>query len=521
MATPVLTIVLEGSDGPKQVGRWEAFALKSGLAAPERLELRSSFASLALLIEGARAEVAHLLVDGKVAKLQRLGNALVSRVQLCNDLEEHRIAFVQVPEFAFTIDVSVTHEYRVGPLDKQMLVSKWSKDSFEREFIRFQKLFSPQQQIKYDEFSRGMKFGSSDSLNSTLVQLVGQLAELLRSTRPNDFRADFAIKVAAGLDKDAVLTYVKDDPRRLTQDPNGSIRFGGLAYTTDIDVRHLAPSARVDVGALVALLEECSSMLVRSNAPAVVPVLLRHTVAELRWRYRVRGYVSSQDIHSLLTRRMHAARNSELQNLLRLLVACAAQRVGRDSADQSLLWLKQGIRDFDLFELSTYYLVARAFGFSDEQGRSAKPFLSDGTVSVLNGNRLGGLAQFRAAVSGWREATGQPSDYHPDIVVMLPGRLPVILDAKFSMGGLEGHPLASDSLKEVQAYLDEFDLPGAILLVPKVLNLASLNASGYVELLGKNRSGQNRLIIGVPLQDPEDQATQNAVRTAVQQVAAL
>jgi hypothetical protein len=97
----------------------------------------------------------------------------------------------------------------------------------------------------------------------------------------------------------------------------------------------------------------------------------------------------------------------------------------------------------------------------------------------------------------------------------------VVLDAKFALSLSESLPLPSGPMKAVQAYLDEFDLPGAVLIVPKVLNPSALNSQGYVEVKGSNRSGKLRLILGVPMQDPDAAASKSAVHAAVVAIASL
>lgn len=103
---------------------------------------------------------------------------------------------------------------------------------------------------------------------------------------------------------------------------------------------------------------------------------------------------------------------------------------------------------------------------------------------------------------------------------MLDGKLPVILDAKFAISWSEELPLPSGPVKEVQAYLDEFDLPGAVLIIPKVIN-ETFTVAGQVKVIGKTRSGKERLLIGVPMQDPSSHASQQALKSAVDTIAAL
>lgn len=521
MTAPVLTAYFEGGDGSQLVGAWQTNPIASGLAEPTAITLTRSFGILAIVVEGARVDSTHLLVDGSPAQLQNLSGLLIVRIPLSYDIEYHRISLVQVPDRAFTLDVTVVHEDYVNVSGLQQSVSKWTSQDFEREYARFEHSLTRQRQAVRDRASRGMTLGASAVLNSVTVQVVGQLANMLAGLRSADLVADFSEAVPTGIDREAVLSYLKQDARRLTKDPAGSITVANVRYTTDIDLRILGKSSRVDLTAVVGLLDDCSALLLRSSAPAVASVLLRHASDELRGRFRVSRTPRAAEIDALLTRRMHSPRGAELQSHLRLLAACAQERATRDSNDLGLLWLRQGIRDFDLFQSACFYLVARAFGLNSEAAASNQGVLNAPGVTVLNGNRSGALDSFFLTTPGWRQGSSQPSEYRPDIVVMLDGKLPVVIDAKFALSLSESLPLPSGPMKAVQAYLDEFDLPGAVLIVPKVLSPSALNSQGYVEVKGVNRSGKVRLILGVPVQDPEASASKSAVRAAVAAIAAL
>lgn len=521
MTAPVLTAYFESGDGSQLVGAWQTNAIAGGLSEPTAITLTRSFGTLAIVVEGARVDSTHILVDGNPAQPQCLSGLLIVRVPFSYDIEYHRIALVHVPDRAFTLDITVAHEDKVNVSGLQQSVSKWTSKDFEREYARFEHGLTRQRQIVLDRTSRGMTLGTSAALNSVTVQVVGQLTNMLAGLRSADLVADFSEAVPTGIDREAVLSYLKQDARRLTKDPAGSISVASVRYTTDIDLRVLGKSSRVDLTAIVGLLDDCSALLGRSSAPAVASVLLRHASDDLRARFRISRMPRAVETDALLTRQMHSPRGAELQSHLRLLAACAQERAKRDSNDLGLLWLRQGVRDFDLFQSACFYLVARSFGLDSEAAASSQGILSAPGVTVLNGNRPGALDSFFSATPGWRQGSSQPSEYRPDIVVMLDGKLPVVLDAKFALSLSETLPLPSGPVKAVQAYLDEFDLPGAVLIVPKVLDQSALNAQGYVEVAGINRSGKRRLILGVPLQDPDSYISKGAVHAAVTAIASL
>lgn len=521
MSLPILSIFFEAEGSTTFLGRWEARSIKSGLAEPHQLPLQRSFGVLTLVIEGARPEVAHLVVDGRPGTLNQLGGALVSRVTLSNDIETHRFAFVQVPDVASTIDIAVVHQQRVVLGGVYQAFCKWTQEDYEREFSRFKSVLAKQRQTIPDVAARSVAFGTSSELNSAIVQVVGNLSHLVATLRMYELLYDFAELSPGGIDREGILSYLKQDPRRLVKSPAGPIALAGERFTTGVNIRTLSRSARCDLSSIATLLDDCAAWLQASSAPAVAAMMLCYSAEDLRSRFSSRRRAAPAEVDSLLNRRMHSAVGSELQSQLRLIVACSRERAIRDSkADQGLLWLQQSIRDFDVFQAASFLLVARAFGFSESDALSSTGVLSTNGLTILNGNRSGALERFFEGTPGWRQGSAQPSEYRPDIVVMV-GETPVILDAKFAVSLSEELPLPAAPMKAVQAYLDEFDQPGAILIVPKVLNPALLDADGTVKVTGTTRGGRKRLLIGVPLQDPCSPASQLALANAVRAVAAL
>ncbi|MEO5345825.1 MAG: hypothetical protein H7834_05535 [Magnetococcus sp. YQC-9] len=66
---------------------------------------------------------------------------------------------------------------------------------------------------------------------------------------------------------------------------------------------------------------------------------------------------------------------------------------------------------------------------------------------------------------GWRDGTAKPADYQPDLVIVdTKKRRTILLDAKFrrDASGL----LPASGVKDMQAYMHEFELPKAIIAVP-------------------------------------------------------
>ncbi len=70
-------------------------------------------------------------------------------------------------------------------------------------------------------------------------------------------------------------------------------------------------------------------------------------------------------------------------------------------------------------------------------------------------------------LAGWRDGTSLPSIFRPDLVLANPGQSKALLiDAKFRGASVEGGILSGSGVKELQAYLNEFRLTRAVMVLP-------------------------------------------------------
>lgn len=73
-------------------------------------------------------------------------------------------------------------------------------------------------------------------------------------------------------------------------------------------------------------------------------------------------------------------------------------------------------------------------------------------------------------VVGWRDNSLSPSRYQPDLVVQNEAGRHLIIDAKFRRSDEEQRIASSSSIRDVQAYMQEYSLNRAVILVPYVPN---------------------------------------------------
>ena len=73
----------------------------------------------------------------------------------------------------------------------------------------------------------------------------------------------------------------------------------------------------------------------------------------------------------------------------------------------------------------------------------------------------------RHGLTGWRDQTGSPSRYKPDLVVrdtQTGGKL--LVDAKFRRSDKDDRLMSSSSIKDIQAYMQEYELRRSVILLP-------------------------------------------------------
>src|ERR1039458_473965 len=110
-------------------------------------------------------------------------------------------------------------------------------------------------------------------------------------------------------------------------------------------------------------------------------------------------------------------------------------------------------------------------------------------------NVFGGQAAMATILQGWRDQSVLPSAYLPDFILHFNRQTPILIDAKFRVGRTLAEPCSKDGFKEVQAYLDEFGLIGAIILVPSIpSSLAAGQPNALSVLITGTQKGSGRRV---------------------------
>jgi hypothetical protein len=432
-------------------------------------------ASLFILVRGAGSSPVTLLVNGEAwasVVAPGSGEAGIS-VPLTHDFERHLVTCTVGSRFAVTL--SAVRERQVAFKKKggeEILLSKWTpaqlRDAL-NEWRGFQRANGRGEWTRAgrDETGRALVArqghqGDADDRQS-LHEACLRLASLAGSLRRQDLLPEYGRRDQPELDLHGTLQGLKSNPRLLLRSERGPIRIGADRFTTRSLVWTERAGGALDLQVPIHLLRVATGGAAQAKA-AGSAMLIAGTIARLAELQGAvpRRRVGQSDVDAWRMEPPASKRSARFRDLVQQVLALAMHRARRaEEQPGALKGLDTNFTDFHLFQWWCARELCRAFG------ADLTALVRSGQVSAPGGLRLscpdwGGAA---AVPSGWRDASPMRSDYRPDFVIEREGAR-AILDAKFRMGATLDQPCSADSVKEVQAYMEEFGLSAAGILVP-------------------------------------------------------
>lgn len=514
MQPPELLLIFETDKGEQKLLHRKPLAVMSkAIAEVNEFKLDKSFGTLLIQIHGCRQKPA-LVVSGETVHPRSIGSVYEFRLKLKRDLMFHRIAVVTPPFFSTTVDLHIEHHYVPKGWTGEKGVAKWSLERFKSELNKYGPWFTESNQNTYlpDEISKGFGAGVDASLQ-LLPQVIGQLELSLATVRQDEAVTDFCLTTDGEFDIEAILAEIKQNPERLTAAEFGSIHFKGRRYSTTLNQRRSRSSQKLDFSDVCGVLTYCAGALRKTTAPAALSMVLQASSVALKENFPFKG-AGSQDFGNVLSRNMRSPFGSQLQLNLRLLVALINKLAAREKRDLSLLWLTQAIQDIDVFERSVFACCAKAFGFTHEEVISCDGVLKKQGLTVADTNLKVGMNELEQKLTSWRKDSIQPSEYHPDTYVLVDDK-PVIIDAKFRMPESIALVTEPGGIKDVQAYMHDFSVKSALIVVPLLLAAPNIFSDGIECIEGGGHS-----IYIVAMQNSDDVASQARLKLAIQLAAA-
>jgi hypothetical protein len=524
---PTLSLFFEGASlaPPIKLGAWELEDYHSGLDTTKSIFHDKSFGTLRVVMQCQDNPYLRLLVDGKYVPLTAFGDSWVASVPLLFDVEFHRIAVLARPRLALTLDIAIEHVYSVrgsNAASPTVMFSKWSTETYEAELLRLGPLFNRRKQtgVRNETLSRGLTTAQEPNLSEALLQTCGRLSIRLETAQLSEMRADFHVQAPGETDREGLLSAIKEDFRRLVRSEKGPITINGERYSSIVNVRHVSSGSAVDLSPVLVVLNTIEHLLRGSSCPVPIIGMLAEVAADLERNCRT-SRSTGTDISHFFERPMSSAFGLDVQALCSRLFLLATKQLGRDSRDHGIFWLKRAVRDFDVFETAVFASCASAFGFTEHDILNCETGVLQGPgIIVGDANTQSGREIFATSIRGWRDASAQPAGYRPDTFVILNGSRPVLIDAKFRTATsteMLAHP---DGLKDVQAYLDDFSLTGAIVVVPRILKTELCLSPGLGIIQSTDSMGKHRMVVIVELQRSSDHLTSTNIKKAVELIAA-
>lgn len=480
-----------------------------------KYNLFESFGYLNVEIFHTNGQQIEIILDGKNVHSRNFGNIDFFRLALDQDLGFHRISIIASPSYILTLDIEIEHHYKPSGHNSSDGIPKWTISQFKQELTKYKELFtnSYQHQFLPDITNKSIKKGDDDS-GQLLLQIIGRLEVALSTVNIEEACIDFHEHLFGEYDREAILSELKQNCQYLSPNTMGSIHLGKDKYSTTLSYRQLRNSKIVDLSEVVAVLEICASIIKKTSAPPISSLLISTLIDEILFRFPYKNRYS-ETFGSILNREMRSPFGTTIQQYLITILMIVNSFACRDPIDHGLYWLIQSIQDRDVFQISVFASCAKALGFSNEDLKSSNGLLNIPGLQIANTNTSAGRDYFKNHINSWRSTSLQPSEYRPDVFINFNGK-PVIIDAKFRMPNsvwLIGEP---NGIKDVQAYMNDFDVDAAIIIVPKILNQSSINADGHAEIKGNSKH-----IFIIEMIDSDDIFAQERIKTAIRRTALL
>jgi hypothetical protein len=471
------------------------------------IAINGSFCTLQVIVPDIPGHHISITTNGEPLPTQRIGGTHIGYLQLDNDLLFRRVEVITDAGLYAGVDFFVEHVYLIGKTNtfSSFSFKKWDTSVYAAELDRWRQLFlgSEQHNVQLRNAGRALTpaaFHKPEWRRAILEALMG-VVRVASTTPPEHFFPDFSEPSEGEFDSELLMDMAQDDRRILTRAERGPIRYKGRRYSpVFIPFREDNPGA-ANFAPLISLARFVSEKIAGrvESTPAIrmYAKMLLDTAMELPSQHSSNG----DDFAKLLGPEFRSSVGRELQHYCRELVFLAQVRT-LDTSPREIVAkaFMRGLRDFDVFQTTCYTACALALGYSEESILTSAGKLEGGSHSIYDLNREG-ASEALATLLGWREKSLQPAEYRPDILILYDQKVPLLLDAKFRTSQSKSLIADPNSLKDMQAYMDEFGASVGILLVPKIIHHSILceHRATYCCISGAHSSGLTKSIFCVEI----------------------
>lgn len=462
-----------------------------------KIPIGTSQRALRMSISGLpEGHSAAALRNGAHWPFQRFGSTLISQFFLTDDIEQHTIACVVAGVYGFSAQLSVLVQRHWAPLEGGAFQApKWSEFTAIRELDRYlqSRPKSAQHRSHLDGTPRALS-SESASRRETIQALhnatIG-LCTFLTTQRRSVLLRSLAEIVDDGIDQDATLEALRQHPSWLVERVSGPISVGKKTYTATFVAPDQTQSSRLDLSVPKRIIGSALQSLADDPDLLTSKLLLEAVQLQLSRLNQVRRRVTNADISTWVSRDLTDKEPARLRTLiLRVARLCTLVSSRTQPQRGGLSGLSNSFRDFDLFEWSVFAAIGSAIGAPTDSVSLEKTVLRGTQSTVINVNKTGGAALARELLPGWRDNSIMPAEYLPDFIVKYRDGVHIPVDAKFRVARTFGAPCSPDSLKEVQAYMNDFGLNGAVIIVPMIPASVAAFGGAHSELISGQINGR-------------------------------
>ncbi|MDN3544042.1 hypothetical protein QWZ02_06240 [Kinneretia asaccharophila] len=417
--------------------------------------------------------------------------AVVSQFLLEDDIERHTLVITVGARLSLSFDVSL-HAYRTWTKERAAYVSapKWNELELALAAETYLRGRPKNSRNRATFDSRQMRLVDEPGLSHAqrLMLLHDELVKglgLLAQTNAADLVHDYGILEDVDIDIEETLEFLRSHPSILRESCNGPVIFRGARYTPAKVLPRAELSRRLDLSVPLHVLAQAREALSQDKVLGLASVLVRELSQSLM-RFSATGQTASAEkISSWFAKTPNTLVARALKtNVFRIWWLCLRLTSVSDATTLTSRVLRDGFRDFDLFEWAVLHGVAEALSLGAPRPNLHEAKIRCGDSTVINPNASGGAQLVSELLPGWRDSTSFKSNFRPDLVINYYQRAAIPVDAKFRVADGFLDPCSAGSLKEVQAYLNEFGSCGALIVVPLIPASLDGSGSGAVRVAG-------------------------------------
>lgn len=368
--------------------------------------------------------------------------------------------------------VTILHRGGILLLRLQLSPSKCPLGTYYKYVESYARLLGfPQARIAASVAGTSSIEGRQPNVDEAAFALVSQATSLLhlaRRARKDIPQHDRDQRIKAGIDAARTLAAWKRQPDWYRADSESldlGVKIGKVGIQPLRTVPPESPGGNLFLGAVTQAISALLRTIPRSPIGTIVSHLLglalsytkrldilANVTSKEAWEYLGKARLPRDS--DLLARQLHKLRRD--LNAPELVFPTPAGTMPYYLAAPSLIFQAFSVSEC----LVSLGLPAEELPDAFEKARTREGY-SFQDFTVWSDSSSHGL-------DGWRDGSSSPSNYAPDLIVRnnISGGV-LLIDAKFRHSDISGRIASQSSIKDIQAYMQEYELSKSVILAPR------------------------------------------------------